>query len=83
MSDDWMDVSVPLRSGMVHWPDNPPVTIERALDIEKGDTANVSKLTLGAHTGTHMDAPVHFLRDGAGIDQMPLTATIGRARDRD
>lgn len=80
MTDDWMDVSVPLRSGMVHWPDNPPVTIERALDIEKGDTANVSKLTLGAHTGTHMDAPVHFLRNGAGIDQMPLTATIGRAR---
>ena len=78
--DDWIDVSVPLRSGMVHWPDNPPVSIERMLDIERGDVANVSKLSLGAHTGTHMDAPLHFFRTGNGLDAMPLTATIGRAR---
>jgi len=77
---EWIDVSVPLRSGMVHWPDNPPVYIERILDIERGDACNVSKLSLGAHTGTHMDAPVHFLRDGTGIDSMPLAATIGQAR---
>jgi arylformamidase len=70
----------PFRSGMVHWPDNPPVSIERMLDIERGDVANVSKLSMGAHTGTHMDAPLHFLRTGKGLDTMPLTATIGRAR---
>jgi arylformamidase len=80
MAEDWIDISVPLRSGMVHWPDNPPVSIERFLDIERGDTASVSKLTMGAHTGTHMDAPIHFLPNGKGIDAMPLTATIGRAR---
>ena len=80
MSADWIDVSVPLRTGMVHWPDNPPILIERMLDIERGDTANVSKLSLGAHTGTHMDAPIHFFPAGKGIDTMPLTATIGRAR---
>lgn len=80
MSAEWIDVSVPLRSGMVHWPDNPPVVIERALDIERGDAANVSRLSLGAHTGTHMDAPIHFLPGGKGIDTMPLTATIGRVR---
>ena len=78
--DDWIDVSVPLRSGMVHWPDNPPVSIERMLDIERGDVANVSKLSLGAHSGTHIDAPLHFFRTGNGLDAMPLTATIGRAR---
>jgi len=50
------------------------------LDIERGDVANVSKLSMGAHTGTHMDAPLHFFRTGKGIDTMPLTATIGRAR---
>lgn len=76
----WMDVSVPLKTGMVHWPDNPPVVIERMLNMNKGDVCNVSKLSMGAHTGTHMDAPVHFVRGGAGIDQMPLTATMGRAR---
>ncbi len=80
MTEDWIDISVPLRTGMVHWPDNPPVSIERMLDIERGDVANVSKLSMGAHTGTHMDAPLHFFRTGRGIDTMPLTATIGRAR---
>jgi len=80
MTEAWIDVSVPLRTGMVHWPDNPPVSIERLLDIERGDVANVSKLSMGAHTGTHMDAPIHFFRTGRGLDTMPLTATIGRAR---
>ncbi len=80
MTEAWIDVSVPLRTGMVHWPDNPPVSIERMLDIERGDVANVSKLSMGAHTGTHMDAPLHFFRTGRGLDTMPLTATIGRAR---
>src|SRR5438270_11551046 len=79
-TEGWIDVSVPLRSGMVHWPDNPPVSIERMLDIERGDVANVSKLSLGAHSGTHIDAPLHFFRTGNGLDAMPLTATIGRAR---
>jgi arylformamidase len=78
--EGWIDVSVPLRSGMVHWPDNPPVRIERMLDMECGDAANVSTLSLGSHTGTHMDAPIHFVPGEAGMDRMPLDATIGRAR---
>ncbi len=73
-------VSVSLHSGMVHWPDDPPVRIERMLEIERGDVANVSKISMGAHTGTHMDAPLHFVREGKGLDEMPLEATIGRAR---
>lgn len=80
MSTDWIDVSVPLRTGMVHWPDNPPVRIERVMDLEHGDTASVSSMSMGVHTGTHMDAPVHFQRGGIGIDQMPLEATLGLAR---
>ena len=74
------DISVPLRSGMVHWPDNPPIDIERVMDMNRGDVCNVSKMSLGVHTGTHMDAPIHFLANGIGIDQMPLTAAMGRAR---
>jgi arylformamidase len=76
----WIDVSVLPRSGMAHWPDNPPVRIEKMLDIEHGDAANVSKISMGSHTGTHMDAPLHFVREGRGLDEMPLDATIGRAR---
>jgi len=37
-------------------------------------------MSMGMHTGTHMDAPIHFLQDGKGIDQIPLTAAIGQAR---
>jgi arylformamidase len=80
MTEDWIDVSVPLRTGMVHWPDDPPVSIEREQDIERGDVATVSSLSMGAHTGTHIDAPLHFFRTGKSIDTMPLTATLGRAR---
>ena len=76
----WIDVSVPIHSGMVHWPDNPAVRIERIQDLSRGDAANVSRLEMGAHTGTHMDAPRHFLAKGAGLDEMPLDATIGPAR---
>ena len=78
--DGWIDVSVSLHSGMVHWPDNPPVQIERTLSIEHGDAANVSEISMGAHTGTHMDGPIHFVPGGKGLDKMPLDATIGRAR---
>jgi arylformamidase len=80
MNDSWIDISVPVFTGMAHWPDNPAVRIERMLDIELGDVCNVSTLSLGAHTGTHMDAPLHFLRHGAGIDAAPFSATVGPAR---
>lgn len=79
-SSPWIDVSVPLHSGMVHWPRDPAVSIERVRDIAEGASANVSLLTFGSHTGTHMDAPLHFLPNGVGIDLVPLTATIGPAR---
>jgi arylformamidase len=79
-SQTWIDISVPLHNGMAHWPDNPPFEIERVLDQKRGDVATVSKISLGVHTGTHMDAPLHFFEGGISIDQMPLTATIGQAR---
>ena len=80
MTVPWIDISVPIYSGMVHWPDDPAVLIERMQDMSRGDAANVSKLELGAHTGTHMDAPHHFFADGAGLDELPLDAAIGPVR---
>ncbi len=79
-STGWIDVSVPLKDGMVSWPGDPKVSIKRALDIEKGAEANVTKLNMGAHTGTHIDAPCHFLNSKAGIDKIPLDNVIGKAR---
>jgi len=77
---NWIDVSVGLRDGMVHWPDNPPVRISRFLDLDRGDAANVSEMSMGAHTGTHMDAPIHFVKSGAGMEKLPLPAVLGPAR---
>jgi arylformamidase len=65
---------------MVHWPGDPEFHIERATDQESGDVATVSRMTLGVHTGTHMDAPLHFIRGAKSIDQIPLDATVGPAR---
>ncbi|MGH9102215.1 MAG: cyclase family protein [Acidimicrobiales bacterium] len=79
-SQGWIDVSVPLTDGMVHWPDNPPVSVSRQLDREKGDPCNVSALSLGAHTGTHVDAPVHFVDGGRGVDALDLGVGMGPAR---
>ncbi len=77
---DWIDISVPIRSGMVTWPGDAPVWIHKSNAIEQGDPANVSVLSMSSHAGTHMDAPYHFIDDGATIDTMPGEATIGPAR---
>jgi arylformamidase len=79
-SSPWIDISVPLRTGLAHWPGDPPTCIERVKDFAQGDPCRVSRLELCAHAATHMDAPAHFLPDGAGIDEMPLETAIGMAR---
>ena len=78
--EQWIDISVGLHDGMVHWPDNPPVQIGFMLAIDQGAVSNVSKLSMGVHSGTHMDAPLHFFRDGKSIDAIPLEAAMGPAR---
>jgi len=76
----WIDISVPLRNAMVRWPGDMGFQAERVEDMAGGDACNVSRVSMGMHTGTHIDAPLHFIRDGASIDRMPIDATIGPAR---
>lgn len=80
MKREWIDISVPIRNGMVRWPGDPSVQISRTRDMEKGDPCTISRLSMGTHTGTHMDAPIHFLSSGQGIDKAPFSAILGRAR---
>lgn len=74
------DISFPYRNGMAIYPNNPVFSIRRVQDISKGDGANVSLLSMGSHTGTHIDAPAHFIAGGKTIDQLPLEAMNGRAK---
>lgn len=76
----WIDVSVMLKSGMVRWPGDPKLEVKRSHAMAKGADANISRISMGSHTGTHMDAPYHFISAGKGIDQMPFDATVGKAR---
>jgi len=59
---------------------DPSVEIAAWSAMSKGDSANVSFLHLGAHTGTHVDAPAHFITDAARIDSLPLEILMGPAR---
>jgi arylformamidase len=75
-----LDVSVPLSGALATYPGNPPFHLEAIKRIADGASSNVSKLTLGTHTGTHVDAPKHFIDAAGGVDAMPLDLLIGRAR---
>jgi arylformamidase len=77
---NWIDVTLPVRNGMVHWPGDPEYKIRQVLDQRNGDICTLSHIDLSAHTGTHMDAPRHFLQGAATMEQMPIDATIGPAR---
>ena len=88
MSKQWIDVSVMVRDGMVHWPGDSECRI--ALDAKLGERipgqrgktspCNLTKISFSAHTGTHMDAPRHFVADGDTMESIPLNAVVGPCR---
>ena len=74
------DITVPIRSGMPIYEGDPALNIEAWSSLANGDSANVSFLHLGAHTGTHVDAPAHFIAGANKIDSFPQEVLIGPAR---
>jgi arylformamidase len=73
------DISVPIHSGMHVYDGNPGFRLELVSSIAAGASANVSRLDLGVHTGTHVDAPVHFIDGGPGTESLDLETLIGPA----
>lgn len=73
------DVTVPISARMPVWPGDPRVRIERLQSISGGDPANVTRLHLNSHTGTHVDAPSHYLPKGLTVDRLPLELLVGPA----
>ena len=74
------DITNPIRAGMPIYEGDPGVEIAPWSALAKGDSANVSYLHLGAHTGTHVDAPAHFIEGAGRIDALSLDVLIGPAR---
>jgi len=73
------DISMTIEGGMVSWPGDGPVRINRVRSMDEGERLNQSRLDLSAHTGTHIDAPVHFLKGAGGVDSLPLEVLMGPA----
>lgn len=74
------DVSVSINAGIPTYPGDPVINFEEWAALDKGDPANVTMLHFGAHTGTHVDAPAHFIAAGARVDAMQLDSLIGPAQ---
>jgi len=73
------DISLTLRPRMPVFPGEPAPLLEPTKDMGRGDPYNISRLTITTHTGTHIDAPLHFLPGGASVDQLPVEALVGPA----
>jgi arylformamidase len=75
-----IDITVPLSSQLPSFPGEPRFTMDSVEQISDGGPYNASTLHLAAHTGTHVDAPYHFLADGRTVDQLPLEILVGKCR---
>lgn len=75
------DVSVRIDNTMPVWPSDPPVQLRRTPHVsrDKSHTVQVTSIEMGSHTGTHIDAPWHFIPEGRKLDEIPLDALIGPA----
>lgn len=74
------DITAPLSPSLPVYPGDPEVTITPVAQLQWGDVANVSRLVLSSHTGTHLDAPRHFFAEGLTIDGLDLHLLVGPAR---
>jgi arylformamidase len=74
------DISTPLRAGFPVWPGHAPLEMTRTHTHEAGQGVQLTRLSIGAHTGTHLDAPLHFIAGGGLVTGLDLAALIGPAR---
>ena len=76
----WIDISQPLNNEIAHWPEDTPFSYETSLTKEQTGSVNIGKITTSTHIGTHIDAPFHFLDDGARVLDLDINIYIGRCR---
>jgi arylformamidase len=71
------DITLTISNDLPVWPGDTPVCLVRNKDMQQGDVVTLSQLTSTVHVGSHLDAPMHFVRDGSGVDQIDLNKLIG------
>ena len=75
-----IDITMEITEDIVVWPGSDPVKITQSDSIENGAVANDSSILMGMHTGTHVDAPLHFIRDGKSTAAVALNKFFGKAK---
>jgi len=78
--DKPIDVSLLIHEDMLFWPNDPKFQREWVAKISEGKNANLSKITLGSHTGTHIDTPYHFLDHGKTLENIDISRFYGFAK---
>ncbi len=74
------DISRTLNASIAAWPEDVRFELAPTLKIESGGSVNVSRITMSIHTGTHVDAPYHYLEYGPAVDQIDLLPFWGPAQ---
>jgi len=72
------DISVPISGDLPIFPGDPPTRIDPVTALNRGDTANVARISLSTHCGTHIDAPRHYSDSGLSVEHLPLDLLIGK-----
>jgi arylformamidase len=73
----FLDISMPIEEGMATFPRDPEVRLARVRRVDQGAPFNLSSISMGSHSGTHIDPPGHFIPDGTSIDEIPLEVLNG------
>lgn len=74
------DITLSITPALPVWPGDPPVGVSRAAEMARGDVYTLTRLDISAHTGTHLDAPAHFIPGGAGVETLDLARLVGPAQ---
>jgi len=73
------DITLTITHDMIVWPGDPQVDMKRLSSIDSGENANVTQISMSCHTGTHVDAPDHFMNNGKTVESLSLDLLLGRA----
>jgi arylformamidase len=74
-----LDISVPVSRGLPVWPGDPRIVLERSQSITDGNESNDSRIACSVHSGTHVDAPKHYVDEGSTVENLPLDVLLGPA----